>query len=151
MASLGPFHPALIRGRAGNYLEPLVTQWTRVIHSRLPGVRSAYYSEISTLIANFVASVATDTLGISPEMSEAVGQWKESSLRTLKQIEKHSLNVFDGTIQDSAREAHRTVKPLIMNHWSSVYEQCGTESGRSCPTPYLKLANHNIRHRSFQA
>jgi hypothetical protein len=135
------FHLVLTICSAGNYLEPLIIQWTRVIHNRLPGVRSTYDSEITKLVEKFVASVAADALEVSPELSEAVGQWKESSLRTLKQVQKHSLAVFDGTIQDSAREAHRTVKPLVLNHWSSVYEQCGAESGQSIPIPFLKLSN----------
>ncbi|TVY80439.1 Nuclear GTPase SLIP-GC [Lachnellula suecica] len=113
----------------GNFLEPLVAQWARVIHSRLPALRRTYDSDISSLVQEFVTSVSTKIMGVCPEMAEAIGQWKESILRTPTQIHKHSGTIFDETIQDAAREAHRTVKPEVLKAWAPTYDQCGKEVG----------------------
>ena len=126
---------------AGNYLDPLVTQWSRVIHRGLAEMHRAYDSEISKVVEKFAKSVATSTLAECPEMAEAVEQWKESVLRVRNQIKKHSKEVFDGEIQDAAREAHRTLKPKIVENWASVYEKCGGECGRSKPLSYSNPTN----------
>jgi hypothetical protein len=37
--------------------------------------------------------------------------------------------IFDETIQDAAREAHRLVKPKILDSWKPIYDRCGAETG----------------------
>ncbi|TVY41981.1 Nuclear GTPase SLIP-GC [Lachnellula occidentalis] len=114
---------------AGSYLEPLITQWTQVIHDGIPDVRCNYDSNIAKLIEKFVKSITTSTLTVCPELAEAAEQWKGSMLRIPIQIRKHSYAVFNDKVQDVAREAHRAVKPKIRDGWTPVYVKCGNEYG----------------------
>jgi hypothetical protein len=124
-----PTLPFLMKCRAGTYLDPIVSQWHRTIHSRLPEIRSTYDSSITKLIKSFVGTVVDSVTEICPELSDALQQWQESSARTVGPIQKHSLTVFDENIQGAAREAHRLIKPKIKDSWNPIYDQCGAESG----------------------
>ncbi|CZR63689.1 uncharacterized protein PAC_13586 [Phialocephala subalpina] len=53
-----------------------------------------------------------------------------SSIRATAPNQKQSKVIFDDTIQDAANEAHRLVKPKVIDFWGPVYTQCADEIGR---------------------
>jgi len=105
-------------------------QWGATIHNRLPSIRHSYDEEVSKALNAFLNAVAIDVISICPEFGEALSQWKEIALRSLEDIEKHSTVVFDETMQDTARSAHRLATPQIQEIWSPIYEQCAVDFGR---------------------
>jgi hypothetical protein len=110
-------------------LDPIVTQWHRTIHNRLPELRTTYDASIMKLIKSFISAMVDSVTKICPELSDALHQWQESSTRTIGSIQKNTITVFDETIQDAARAAHRLVKPKVKDCWKPIYDQCGAESG----------------------
>ncbi len=133
---------------ASNYLDPLLKQWTGTINTKLPAIRSSYDDEARRYIGGFVKSAGAMILGRCPELAEAVHNWQESSLRTVGPIQRHSLSIFDNTIQGAANEAHRLVNPKVLDAWKAVYTQCGAETGGF--TFFIVAFHHEIDFRVLQ-
>lgn len=130
---------------AGTYLDQIVTQWHRTIHNRLPELRTTYDASIVKLIKGFISTVGDLVTKICPELSVALQQWQESSTRTIISIQKNTVTIFDQTIQDAARDAHRLVKPKVKDCWKPIYDQCGAESGTIGHMTHM-LIEHTKQH-----
>lgn len=116
--------------RAGIYLELLLPVWTNTFTVQARQLKLIYDEKICAIIRNFLTSSAKLAITICPDLSEPLRHWAESSLRTIGTIQKHSFNVFNGTIHDAACEAHRLVAPKILESWATVFDDSGKAFGK---------------------
>lgn len=126
---------------AGCYTGTLLSPWTRTIHDKLPSIRTTYDKEIREQLESFLDEVTEVSSSICPAMATPVEHWKESSLRSLVKIQENSLLIFEESLQDTARDAHRIVAPKILEIWSKVYLECGQEFGKFPPSIYSNFVN----------
>jgi hypothetical protein len=115
--------------RAGAFLEPIKEKWSKTIHNKLPTFQSSYDEDAARLIKGFVENIKASTLEMCPDLAGSLQLWEESSLRSRGPMQKHSRSIFDETIADAAREAHREVKPNVKECWLPVYHKCAEERG----------------------
>ena len=109
----------------------MIGKWTRIIHNQLPDLGSTYNDDASRLIDGFLTAHAASTLKICPALSEALYVWKDSSSRTIGPLKKNTKTIFAETIANAAKDAHRLVKPKVLDAWLPVYEKCAAETGQS--------------------
>jgi len=108
-----------------------VTNWTKAVHRKLPVLRGDYDKQTEEVIERFVQKVTFEALYICPQLSDAIGLWGESSLRTKGILHNNSRRIFEEFITEVATNAHKQVKPEVVDSWTPIYKACAEESGQS--------------------
>lgn len=135
---------------------PLVKSWSLTVHQKLPEYRKIYDNNTQKLFSNFAGSVTKEIMDVCPDLGEAIDQWRESTLRTVATVHKQSKLIFEETIKEGAKEAHRLVKPKILDTWLPIFVECGDAFGSkwSIFLPYMQnrwqcLAGHYKRNQEI--
>lgn len=114
---------------AGAYLDSLLKVWTETLHKKLPALCEGYVAASEKLINDFLDKTCEEVEGICPRMADPVKTWKENAVRSLGPLKESSTTLFNVTIQDGGRQAHRDVIPIVLNTWKPVYTACGAATG----------------------
>lgn len=71
----------------------------------------------------------TSARDIHPAIDEALQSLRENILGLRTILKDEAATIFED-INTAAKEAHRTVKPEVIDSWKDIYEQCGEECGK---------------------
>jgi len=82
------------------------------------------------VIEEFLKSMHAEVLKACPEISTALQLWEESASRTRIDLQKCARSIFDETIGEAAKEAHRQVKIKVDLSWKPIFDQCAKEGGK---------------------
>ncbi|KAE9376210.1 hypothetical protein N431DRAFT_532541 [Stipitochalara longipes BDJ] len=113
---------------ASIFLERLIKSWTKTFHSRRPELLRKYETKADELIVSFTESLMTSAHDIHPAIDEAIQSLKENVLSLRSLLKNDAKDIFE-QVNQSSKEAHRTVKPEVLSSWTSTYQQCGCETG----------------------
>jgi hypothetical protein len=116
--------------RAGIFLdEPLIKSWTDTFHKKRLELLKSYQTQVDETVVDFVESILTSARDIHPAIHEALQSLRENILGLRTMLKDEAATIFKD-INTAAKEAHRMVKPEVVNSWNDIYEQCGEERGK---------------------
>jgi hypothetical protein len=109
--------------------DPLIKSWTNTFHKKRPELLKSYETQVDQTVGDFVESILTSARDIHPAIDEALQSLRENIMGLRTMLKDEAATIFED-INTAAKEAHRTVKPEVIDSWKDIYEQCGEESGK---------------------
>jgi hypothetical protein len=114
---------------AGKLTEIMVPSWNQIFNNDIPRLCEPHAVLIHSTVVEFTKQLMEVIEAVAPRIRGPLRRMGENYLHLEGELQDSTRTILSG-LQDTAKEIHRKVTPLVLETLEEAYDHCSAESGR---------------------